>query len=206
MPRPRFNKLPAAKRDRILEAAAKAFSAHGYEKASLNRILEAAEISKGAAYYYFDDKADLYSTTLLHYVEELLDSVAFDVNTLTKQNFWNELAVIYRQQFTHYYQRPWVLGITKTTGPINAESLEDGPMSEIWESAQGMLSQLVQRGLTLGVIRDDLPEGLLQELLIAVDTAHDHWLFERWADMTPAEIDLAADRIVDILRRLLEPA
>jgi len=79
-------------------------------------------------------------------------------------------------------------------------------MADIWESAQGMMGQLVQRGIELGVIRVDLPESLLQELLIAVDTAHDRWLFEHWAEMTPAEIDLAADFIADTLRRLLEPA
>ncbi len=60
MPRPRFNKLAPEKRERIMEAAAKEFAAYGYEGASLNRILEQAEVSKGAAYYYFDDKADLF--------------------------------------------------------------------------------------------------------------------------------------------------
>ncbi len=50
MPRPRFYKLPEEKRERILEAAAKEFVAHGFEGASLNQILTAAGISKGAAY------------------------------------------------------------------------------------------------------------------------------------------------------------
>jgi len=206
MPRPRFNKLPEEKRNRILEAAAKEFSAHGYENASLNKILETAEISKGAAYYYFDDKADIYTTTLLHFMKELLDSVAFDAGVLTKDNFWSQLAAIYQQQFTHYFERPWVLGMTKTAGLIDMEKLNDGPMAEIWESAQGMMGQLVQRGMELGVIRNDLPESLLQELLMAVDTAHDRWLFEHWAEMTPTEIDHAAEFIADTLRRLLEPA
>ena len=39
MPRPRFDKLAVGKRERILEAAAKEFAAHGYDGASLNRIL-----------------------------------------------------------------------------------------------------------------------------------------------------------------------
>ena len=65
MPRPRFEKLPVEKQEQILEAAAKEFTAHGYDGASLNRILEEAGISKGAAYYYFDDKADLYATKLV---------------------------------------------------------------------------------------------------------------------------------------------
>lgn len=60
MPRPRFQKLSIEKQQAILEAAAREFSAHGYEGASINKILETAQLSKGAAYYYFDDKADLF--------------------------------------------------------------------------------------------------------------------------------------------------
>jgi hypothetical protein len=68
-----------------------------------------------------------------------------------------------------------------------------------------LLGQLVDRGQELGVIRDDLPDELLQSLLVAVDIAHDQWLFAHWNGMCPAEIKHAADQIADLLRRLLEP-
>lgn len=78
-------------------------------------------------------------------------------------------------------------------------------MAELWESAQGLLSQLVQRGRELGAIRNDLPDDLLQALLIGVDSAHDQWLFAHWAEMSAAEIGVAAERMADTLRRLLQP-
>src|SRR5210317_1665414 len=111
MPRPRFKKLPAEKRERILEASAKEFAAHGYDGASLNRILDEAGISKGAAYYYFDDKADLYATTILHYSQELMAEISFDPAQLTASNYWDEIANLYRQQLTAYAERPWVFGV-----------------------------------------------------------------------------------------------
>lgn len=205
MPRPRFEKLTEDKREQILEAAAKEFTAYGYENASLNRILEEAGISKGAAYYYFDDKADVYTTTLLHYLEELLANIPFDVSRLTAKNFWSEVATVYRYQFTHYYERPWVFGIAKSGGPASMETLAERPMAAVWESVQSLLIQLVQRGRDLGVMRDDLPDELLQALVIAVDVAHDRWLFAHWTEMSPTDIDVAAQRIADMLRRLLEP-
>lgn len=205
MPRPRFQKLAESKRTRILEAAAKEFAAYGYEGASLNKILEKADISKGAAYYYFDDKADLYTTTLLHYLQELLTDISFDASQFTAENFWSEVAALYRHQFTHYYERPWVFGVAKSGGPINMDTLAEGPMAALWEAAQGLLVQLMQRGWELGVIRSDLPHDLLQALLIAIDDAHDRWLFTHWADMSTADIETAAERIADTLRRLLTP-
>jgi len=205
MPRPRFKKLPAEKRERILEAAAKEFTAHGYDGASLNRILDEAGISKGAAYYYFDDKADLYATAVQHYSQELLAGTAFDPTRLTAENFWDELADLYRQQFTSYAERPWVFGIAKAGGSLSAETLSQGPLAEVWEQAQLLLVGLLGHGRELGVIRDDLPQELLLSLLIAVDDAHDRWLYARWSELSPDDLEQAATRISDTVRRLLSP-
>ena len=42
-------------------AALDEFAAHGFHDASLNRVIDAAGISKGSMYYYFDGKEDLYA-------------------------------------------------------------------------------------------------------------------------------------------------
>ncbi|MEJ2752238.1 MAG: TetR/AcrR family transcriptional regulator [Chloroflexota bacterium] len=203
MPRPRFYRLSEEKRERILEAAAKEFTAHGYDGASMNSILQAAAISKGAAYYYFDDKADLFATTVQHYSEELIADIAFDPTELTADNFWDGLADVYRRQFTSFAERPWVFGIAKAGGPVPADTLLYGPLAEIWQQAQTLLAGFLQHGRDLGVIRDDLPEELLLSLLVTVDDAHDRWLYAHWAELSPDELEQAALRISDTLRRLL---
>ncbi len=205
MPRPRFNKLSAQKQERILEAAAKEFAAHGFDGASMNQILDAAGISKGAAYYYFDDKADLFATTVLHYSQELMAELSYDLSRFTAVNFWDELTAVYQQQFTGYMERPWVFGVAKAGGSLTAEMLQEGPLVELWQQAQFLLAQLIQRGRELGVIRDDMPEDLLLMLLIAVDDAHDRWLFAHWSELSSADLEKAARRISDTLRRLLSP-
>ena len=205
MPRPRFYKLSAQKRERILEAAAKEFTAHGYDGASLNRILDGAGISKGAAYYYFDDKADLYMTTILHYSQELMSELSFDPTQLTATNFWEEIAELYRQQFTAYAERPWVFGVAKSGGAPPAVLQDQKPLAQLLEQAELILVQLLRHGRELGVVRDDLPEELLLALVVAVDDAHDHWLYAHWAELSMADLEAAALRASDNLRRLLSP-
>src|SRR5690349_11854569 len=61
MVRPRFVKLPQAQQHTILGAALNEFAAHGFHAASLNRVIDAAGISKGSIYYYFDSKEDLFA-------------------------------------------------------------------------------------------------------------------------------------------------
>src|SRR5258707_9812436 len=88
MPFERFEKLVPAKRERILEVAAQEFAANGFEGASVNRILERAQMSKGAAYYYFADKAALFGAAVLYASERIhLADMAAHLAALTAENF-----------------------------------------------------------------------------------------------------------------------
>lgn len=68
MPKSTFFNLPEQKRDVILQSAAAEFASQGYKAASVNRIVDAAQIAKGSFYQYFQDKDDLYA----YIVEELI--------------------------------------------------------------------------------------------------------------------------------------
>lgn len=54
-----FYNLPEEKRQRIINAIMQEFSNAATEKVSINRIVKAANISRGSFYQYFDDKVDL---------------------------------------------------------------------------------------------------------------------------------------------------
>lgn len=58
-----------AHRDRLIAAAIAEFDAHGYAKASLNRILDAAKMSKGQFYHHFATKEALYLALVEHMIE-----------------------------------------------------------------------------------------------------------------------------------------
>src|SRR5687768_9358643 len=90
MPRPRFEKLDEERRKAILRIAAEEFAEHGYEAASYNRIIERSGLSKGAVYYYFDDKEDLYTTVLRDAMQRLVLDVG-EMNAATDAaSFWRE--------------------------------------------------------------------------------------------------------------------
>src|SRR6266487_5444314 len=98
MPFPRFSKLPLEKRERLMEAAAQEFAAYGFANASMNRILETVQMSKGAAYYYFEDKVDLFFTVIQYCNERLKPfNLELDPATLTAENFWPTFAELHRQ-------------------------------------------------------------------------------------------------------------
>lgn len=77
MPRPK-QADPLARRQ-ILAAALEVFSRQGYAGTTLDDITAAANLSKGAIYWYFESKADLFATLLgerASIFSELLDDAA----------------------------------------------------------------------------------------------------------------------------------
>ena len=64
-------------RSRILEAAIKLFSNHGYNKASVDDICKEAGISKGAFYHHFKSKQALFLALLddwLRYIDNAIEA------------------------------------------------------------------------------------------------------------------------------------
>ena len=59
MPTERFYRLPKAKKQVIRQAAIKEFARVPFEKASINQIIQNADISRGSFYTYFEDKQDV---------------------------------------------------------------------------------------------------------------------------------------------------
>ena len=51
-------------RHRILDAAENEFQQHGVSRTSLNDIAQAAGVTRGAIYWHFDDKADLFNAMM----------------------------------------------------------------------------------------------------------------------------------------------
>ena len=59
MPSERFFRLPKEKAETIRNAAIQEFKRVSPEEASINKIIQTAEISRGSFYTYFEDKIDL---------------------------------------------------------------------------------------------------------------------------------------------------
>ncbi len=120
MPRRRFEELPDDRREQILQAAGREFAEHGFDGASLNHILAAAGISKGAAYYYFDDKADLFATVAKHYLEHILTHVELDMSSVEATRYWPKIRETYAQLVAHSQEQPWMLGMAKAIWTLSS--------------------------------------------------------------------------------------
>ena len=86
MPSTTFFNLPSEKREKLLAAARAEFARVPYAEASINKMIQAADIPRGSFYMYFRDKEELFlylmgewSRRLTALLEELLEQRQGDI-------------------------------------------------------------------------------------------------------------------------------
>lgn len=72
----RFEKIPAAEQQQILQAAFEEFADKGYRQASTNLIVKTAGIPKGTLFYFFGSKKNLF----LYLIDIAIDNYVSFVN------------------------------------------------------------------------------------------------------------------------------
>ncbi|MFD6889643.1 TetR/AcrR family transcriptional regulator [Streptomyces sp. NPDC059957] len=179
MPLPRFDRLPAERRELILGVARRHFAEHGTEGASYNKIIEAAGVSKTAAYHYFDGREDLLAAVLDGVLERLLDALGPWVPARDKADFRSRFAAGSAALAVHLRDNPEDLAL--------ADAAIGRTHAGLWLDWFGAL---VTDGQRLGVIRTDVDHGLLVSVTAAVIRAADAWALAR---MTTEPLAGAAD-------------
>jgi len=194
MARPRFSNLDEATRRRILETAAIEFAARGFDGTSLNQLIGSLGISKGAFYYYFDDKADLFTTVADHAWSIFLPDIEFDPLAFDNDNYWPALEELMRQANERARANPWVAGFTRLIfNPPDIPEIRE-TLTNLFATARDLQAMLIQRGQELGTVRDDLPIELLLALLVGADEAGDRCLSTTGTGSTTPRSSVSSSR------------
>lgn len=205
MPRPRFFTADPDLRARLLGSARRELSSKGYEAASLNRILEDAGLSKGAFYYYFDDKADLAVTVLedamAPYLTEL-DGMHPAVDVAT---FWAEMEAMNARSLARLAEHPDEADLFMRLGAAfrEDEALLARVTPLIARQAKGLA--LWRRGQELGAIRSDLPIEVLVATIQAIKQSLIPLYLPKDAPPQPEALTRLARAQWDMARRILAP-
>lgn len=204
MSRSRLAHLPLERLEKLFESAAREFAEHGYDRASLNRIIARADMSKSSLYYYFDDKADLFTTlvetAIAHFIRDI---GGFDYEGLTAESFWPDLEAVMLKSLGFMENNAWYVRL----GRLFYRMRDGGSKApdRLFQAVEGWLSGLLRHGQGLGVVRTDLPDVLLTRSAMALAEVCDRFFVESFSayDRT-GHARLVAQQL-DLFRRLLTP-
>jgi len=185
----RFEKISPEKRAAILEAARDEFSRNGFEQSSLNEILKTAGISKGSFYYYFEDKVDLYATTITEALGPYLIRLDEVCNVDTPDAYWEELEDYIRETVEELYRNPELIRLGKGLVQLKMSSLQPQGITDLVTLSRSKIATLVERGRRAGAITTDIPDDLLVNILTGIDEALDYWSFEHVETLSLLDVE-----------------
>ncbi|RWR44012.1 TetR/AcrR family transcriptional regulator [Sinirhodobacter ferrireducens] len=173
-PRQRFEALDEQTQARWLVPAEAEFCEHGFEKASLNRIIARAGESKGRTYHYFADKGALFCATLERRVRQcdFLDQVSEAASAPNATGYWLELGALCARLTKMLQGDDRLASLLRT---LHRESAAQQSFAEPLAAIRGAIDDLLVAGQSIGAVRDDLPITLLTEVALNLIATVDRW-------------------------------
>jgi AcrR family transcriptional regulator len=190
-----------AVRERLLAVARDAFADQGYERASLNAILADAGVGKGSFYYFFRDKEDLFATVLEEGLARIESASGPWALPETADAFWPGLVALTTRWVAAGLAEPRFLELARAMQPLRRSA--SARLAAVMDRSRALYRAGLARGVALGVVRSDLPVDTLVALIEAMDVAMDDELHQ--GPVGPDELAAHRDRMVDLVRRLVQP-
>jgi AcrR family transcriptional regulator len=167
MPTTTWDNLPAAKRDRVLDAAMVEFGRRGFSSGSLNVVAREAGVAKGSLFVYFTDKLDLFAHVCDACSQRVRDHMVERLASLGDQTpFFELMHWMVREWIAWFRDHPVERGVTYAS---NFE-MDADVRSAVRQVTNGhyldVLRPLTKTAVDRGELRDDTDSEALLALLL----------------------------------------
>ncbi len=175
------NKYPEETVRKILDTAERLFIEKGYDRASLQDILEATGLSKGAIYHHFASKEDIFYSVCDRIGQrngEVLSQVRDDpsLNGLEKLRAMFKASLQPERQVKMFCMMPYLMD--------NPKFLATEMRSIFTEVVPCFVEPIIRQGMADGSIRTDCPKELAEAMMLLSDI----WINPIVQPTTPGEI------------------
>ena len=204
MPLARYESIDKSLKMRILDVSKGEFSAHGFDGASYNKIIQKIGISKGSMYYYFENKEDLFVTCFL---DEALATGSFGFGmtsfplTEDKITYWDSIKAMSSRQWNDVFQHPVLMSLVRQLVSLGTDHPIFHKLNAECEglSEYGDLMVILEHGVEIGAIRDDVPLNVL----IRMNTEYEVWLMQETQEGRVSEQQVP-DKSFEMFKQLFE--
>jgi len=155
------------RREEIVQAAERVFFSRGFEKATMDDVAEAAELSKGTLYLYFKSKEDLHMAVALKGIA-MLNSLTSGIRQLA-ENALEKLINMGQACIEFTSSHPDHMNSIMLLEGFELQSIsysaDDMRQMIYQESPVGMVLEIVEQGVEEKLIRSDIPAPVIAHTL-----------------------------------------
>jgi len=203
VPRNSFAQLAPERRRQILDVAAEEFARSGFAATSYNKLLERLGLGKSSAYYYFENKRDLFLTVVVDCYASYFESLASLTVPSSVDEFWRNVLDASVLGFEFILRDPRasaILQCMQRDPALLSELVSD----QVLSSGAAYYSEMLTLGQALGAVRADLPLEILIEAVGGLAVTFDQWFVKTISTGSSPDPRLAAERWTDLIRRMIE--
>lgn len=151
-----FLQLDPEKQQRILEAAIDEFSDRGYEKASMNVVVQKAGISKGALFKYFGSKSGLFAFIYRIALNQVKDYLRTVRDKSQDENFFRRLEKIMAAGVDFVHRYPGLARIYYHIIFTGDSPYKDEILKELHRESLRFIQSLIEDGIQRGDVLPSL--------------------------------------------------
>ena len=204
MPLARYKNLASERKEAILRAAAHEFAEKGYERASLNRMIKEAGLSKGTFYYYFEDKTDLFVTVLRGKLpSEVWLSESGLLGSDDETSFWRCLRALDLRKYAYLGQYSDIARLVDTAHDLTASQFDNASLADYVAERDAEICRIIEHGRRVGAVRGDLPLQLLLSLWAGIARSLSEWIFKDWHVLSQVERSQRGDIAFETVQRVI---
>ena len=180
-------------RRRLMKAAAQLYE-NGYANARITDITDAAGLSAGAFYRYFEDRQQLTRELLREMMDEMY---VFIRSPFDETQPIRSVLESTRKYFEFYEAHRALLGVVVELSQTDAE------VAQLWDAAKRAFNDRIvrslERGIAAGQMRDDLDLALAAEMLRSMT---EYYAFQRFvlngSGLSDVSLEQATNAIAEI--------
>lgn len=197
--------LPGDRREAIVAVAAAEFVEHGFEQASMNRIIAATGISKGSMYHFFESKAELFAVAVSTAIERIEQEVgAPPTDCASVDEFRDAFRTWYRALLASLVAHRDDDALLEVLRAVVAAPNPPAPALRCAAAIGSWYGMLFEELASLGALRDDIPADILAGATERATLALDRWFIDESRNDL-GRLDEFADVGTDLFMRLVTP-
>lgn len=183
------------RKNEIIDTASHIFAQKGYDKTSVNDILNAIGIAKGTFYHYFKSKEEVLDAVIAKATELIVERVeaVADNSGLAPED--KLLGVFMAMRIENQMEKGFLEEMHR---PENA-LMHQKSLVSIIAVLTPMLTQIVTEGIEKGVFHSEYPEQFMQIFLASATTLFDDGIFQ----VEPEKQEMLFLALISLLEKML---
>lgn len=203
MPKDTFLNLPDEKRAHIEQVALAEFAEHGYDNASVNRIVAGAGIAKGSFYQYFEDKQDVLAYLITQIAIAKIDYMSPVLQNPAGHDFFTVMRELYRSGLAFARVNPAAAQVANQFLQNRNHPVYTAIYADSLKTAKVFYHNLLEMAIKQGNVRPDIDRRFVVHTLITLHVSIIEYYFEevQGGDRDVMQLD---DNLMDTVATFLD--